>query len=935
MAEETLFQEDHDGELTPEQQELTRIRELYRARLAEKLKDPEFRKVAGFPVGTDQAILALSDPPYYTACPNPFIEEWLQANAKAYNASTDSYHREPFAADVSEGKNDPIYNAHSYHTKVPHKAIMRYILHYTEPGDVVYDGFCGTGMTGVAAQMCGNKAQVESLDYKVQPDGTIRDENGKSFSKYGARNAILNDLSPAATFIAHNYNTPVDAAIFEREAKRVLKQVEQEYGWMYSTLHGSTPEETERIANAVRCCKTADELRAIYRDLQSPRSSMRASNSVLQIGRINFSIFTDVFICPNCGAEMVYWDIAVDQNAGSVRDTFFCTTCRAETNKRECEHAVVTRYDYDAQHNITQSKQTSVIINYSIGNKRHEKRADAYDLELVRFIDNLKSDYWYPAEPMMGKGERWGDSWRAGYHKGITHTHHFFTRRNINTLAVIWHFLREAGNVSGFLFTSTLPWTTRQNRLLLSNYFQKRGGVIGQTLAGTLYLSSISVETNPIYRFELRGASAGFTASGGKVIVACQSATDFEAIQDNSLDYIFTDPPFGGNIMYSELNFLWEAWLGVKTNIIPEAITNATQMKKLEQYQNLMTLSFAQYYRALKPGRWMTVEFHNSANSVWNCIQEGLERVGFVVADVRVLTKEHNTFKQVNSAAAVKSDLVISCYKPHHDFEERFRELQGKPEGVIEFLREHLAMLPVATVNNSGKLETVAERTRYLLFDRMVAYHLQRGARIPLTAADFYHLLDDQFIGRDEMYFLSDQAARYDAVKAQGVETEQLSIFVRDEKTAVQWVRSRLTEQPQTLGDLTPKFMQELREWESHEPRPELRDLLREYFIEGADIWRVPDPNNEKDLEVLRHNAHLKLFRDYANTKGPLKVFRKEAVLEGFRHCWDTKQYGIITAICEKIPPKVLQETHEFVQFYDIAKDLAPETSEQMTFSWE
>jgi hypothetical protein len=164
-----------------------------------------------------------------------------------------------------------------------------------------------------------------------------------------------------------------------------------------------------------------------------------------------------------------------------------------------------------------------------------------------------------------------------------------------------------------------------------------------------------------------------------------------------------------------------------------------------------MTQSFAQYYRALKPGRWMTVEFHNSANSVWNSIQEALERVGFVVADVRVLTKEHNTFKQVNSAAAVKSDLVISCYKPRYSFEERFKQVQGKPEGVVEFLREHLAMLPVAPINKAGRLETVAERTRFLLFDRMVAYHLQHGARIPLSAADFYKLLEEQFVERDEM----------------------------------------------------------------------------------------------------------------------------------------------------------------------------------------
>ena len=122
-------------------------REHFLEILREKLKDPEFRQIEGFPIGEDEDILALSDPPYYTACPNPFLEQFIECYGKPYDPETDDYHREPFAADVSEGKNDPIYNAHSYHTKVPHKAIMRYILHYTEPGDVVFDGFCGTGMT--------------------------------------------------------------------------------------------------------------------------------------------------------------------------------------------------------------------------------------------------------------------------------------------------------------------------------------------------------------------------------------------------------------------------------------------------------------------------------------------------------------------------------------------------------------------------------------------------------------------------------------------------------------------------------------------------------------------------------------------------------------------------------------------------------------------
>ena len=207
-------------------------------KLRKKLQDAEFRSIEGFPIGSDEDILNLSDPPYYTACPNPwiadFIAEW--EGQKPEQPEGYVYHREPFAADVSEGKNDPIYNAHSYHTKVPHKAIMRYILHYTEPGDIVFDGFCGSGMTGVAAQMCGDRDAVISLGYQVKPDGTIlreeTDDEGKKawqpFSKLGVRRAVLNDLSPAATFIAYNYNTPVDVAEFEREAKRILKEVEEE-----------------------------------------------------------------------------------------------------------------------------------------------------------------------------------------------------------------------------------------------------------------------------------------------------------------------------------------------------------------------------------------------------------------------------------------------------------------------------------------------------------------------------------------------------------------------------------------------------------------------------------------------------------------------------------------------------------------------------------
>lgn len=105
-------------------------RDYYLKLLAEKLKDPAFRKLEGFPQGTDEAILAMSNPPYYTACPNPFLDDFVRHYGKPYNPSV-KYSREPQTIDVTVGKSDPIYKAHSYHTRVPHLAIVPSILHYT------------------------------------------------------------------------------------------------------------------------------------------------------------------------------------------------------------------------------------------------------------------------------------------------------------------------------------------------------------------------------------------------------------------------------------------------------------------------------------------------------------------------------------------------------------------------------------------------------------------------------------------------------------------------------------------------------------------------------------------------------------------------------------------------------------------------------------
>lgn len=185
------------------------------------------RNIEGFPIGSDEDIIALSDPPFYTACPNPFIEEFIKENGTPYDEATDDYHREPFAADVSEGKYDPVYKLHPYHTKVPHKAIMKYIAHYTKPGDLIFDGFCGTGMTGVAAQACGFTDDESALALKAE----------LPYIELGERKAVLIDLAVAATNFAHNFNSSINNVIYIEESQRIIESIKKKCDWMYKTVH--------------------------------------------------------------------------------------------------------------------------------------------------------------------------------------------------------------------------------------------------------------------------------------------------------------------------------------------------------------------------------------------------------------------------------------------------------------------------------------------------------------------------------------------------------------------------------------------------------------------------------------------------------------------------------------------------------------------------
>ncbi|HQU44775.1 MAG TPA: DNA methyltransferase [Pirellulales bacterium] len=136
--------------------------------------------------------------------PNPNLRRFVEENATPYDPETDDYNVSAFNQPITTTKATAIYNLHTYWSKKPHDAIRQYIRHYTQPGDVVLDPFCGSGGTALAALMEGRKA-------------------------------IAIDRSPAATFITKNYCTPVDPDQLQAAFEELKRKVQPEMDWLYET----------------------------------------------------------------------------------------------------------------------------------------------------------------------------------------------------------------------------------------------------------------------------------------------------------------------------------------------------------------------------------------------------------------------------------------------------------------------------------------------------------------------------------------------------------------------------------------------------------------------------------------------------------------------------------------------------------------------------
>jgi len=513
---------------------------------------------------------------HYSPNANQHIKEFIRSNF------TDSrpYDIAALPENLIAGKNTYVYDAHTYHTKVPPKAIVQLIEHYTEPGALILDPFCGSGMTGVAALRTG-------------------------------RHPILVDLSPAATFIAMNFLTPTDSHRYMDAVDRILASLSDEELHLYGTH-----------------CRSCQKL-------------VPAEYMVWSYG----------LICPFCSKEFLLWDVARDERKNvresRIKKEFDCPYCGKHLYKRK----------------LQRTKIYPVQVGYRCCNSQlQESKAipSQYDLDLLNAIDraDIPEELWYPKA-----GFRDGVNTRQAIGHGLTSVDSLYTKRNLWAVARLWNIAcrwPDEDIATKLMFTVTSLYQ-RVTRLSEFRFWGGSGNIANYNVP------MIFNEQNVFKVFHRKAKTICNyleTCALNRDIPFCistQSATNLSSIPDNSIDYVFTDPPFGGNINYSEMNYLWEAWLGVFTDTENEAIVNSVLGKTLSDYRELLTGALMEISRVLKTGRWLTLAFHNSSSKVWGAIQAALSDNGFNIAKVQTLDKRHGTFKQFVSENAVGYDLLLHC----------------------------------------------------------------------------------------------------------------------------------------------------------------------------------------------------------------------------------------------------------------------------------
>lgn len=578
-----------------------------------------------------------------------------------------------YGCAISTNRVGPLYSAFPYPTKISPETIALYIASHTLPGATVFDGFAGTGTTGLAALLCENpptelRAEADRLGLQVE---------------WGARNAILYELGTLGSFVGRTLIAPPDPTAFRTAAEKILLEIEHELGWMYET------------------CDPAGER-----------------------GQIRHAVWSDILKCPACRCQVTMWDSRVQFNPARINSVFHCPQCNHTASFKNIER--ITNFIKDDVTDIAIEHRVRKLAHvYGVtGTKRWSRPPTNADIILLNRIAQQPLPSSIPKVLIP-----WGDLYRSGYHQGITHLHHFYTRRNLIVFSHLWDLANESEKdlhdaLRFWLLSYNAAHATVMTRVVAKT--NQKDLVVTGAQPGVLYISGLPVEKNLLagLKRKLRTVADAFAAIHGRAgrVQVYQKSSCAVDLPDSSIDYVFTDPPFGGNIPYSEINFINEAWLGHHTDQSDEIIISDSQQKTIVLYGKLLTKALSEVHRVLKPNSHATLVFHSTTAEVWNALRDAYSDAGFNVERAGVLSKTQGSFKQVTTASTVRGDPVLLLGKA--------RASENKDLDCVWTVAEELC--------RAALLLDPSEQTPQRLYSRLVGHLLTNHQKVQIDADEFY-----------------------------------------------------------------------------------------------------------------------------------------------------------------------------------------------------
>lgn len=404
----------------------------------------------------------------------------------------------------------------------------------------------------------------------------------------------------------------------------------------------------------------------------------------------------------------------------------------------------------------------------------------------------------------------------------------------------------------------------------------------GGFMSGTYYIPHLSKCINPWESFldkctEITRAIAEAQAipiDRLNCVVSVESATSFCSVghlPPNSIDYIFTDPPYGGTYHYGALNFLWEAWRGCSLSWRPEEITISEDgLLTYEDWRERMLASMSECYDVLKPGRWISLCFHGEVE-LWESINDIMAEVGFISSQTDqtiFIDTDQKSYNQHTGETAKQRDLVISYRKPRPGewmvtqvFIPADADIPTFNDLAKQVVREFLATNPGAT----------KDRVYDVLISRMV----RKGQ---MEAHDFDALLrsvaeevqqpvkQDLFRNKDADLFGSHVLSRW--YLKETVDQEDQAEQAKEGAAAVRlgkFIASYLEERPEQEGAHYSILFEQYLPIKD-KPRRLPVEWMPEYFIKTASgTWRLPEEEEGKQLAELREAGTLRRIKRFAN----------------------------------------------------------------------